>query len=237
MGGARKTMIVAIDGPAGSGKSSVCAMISQRTGFTYINTGFLYRAVGVLARERGLPLDENQGLLDLIDEFTQGAVWHHAEGTLLFKGRNLTPLLGTIESGNDASFLAKLPSLRSRLIPMQRQLISTTPKGALVDGRDIGTVVFPDADLKIFMTASLLERAKRRLDQLERTGYKPSGAETDEHLSAVMMDINRRDEQDRDRAVAPLKKAEDAILLDTSGMDADEACESVIALMRAKNLL
>ena len=225
-------MIVAVDGPAGSGKSSVCAKVSEQVGFTYINTGFLYRAVGVLAREAGIPLAYSAALSVLIDDLVREAEWRHDSATLWFRGRNLTPELGSVAAGNDASLVAKVPDVRSRLIPLQRRLTEDAPRGALVDGRDIGTVVFPDADLKVYMTASLDERARRRLEQLAVAQKNDDSA-----FERIKEDIARRDEQDKARGVSPLKQAEDAVLFDTSEMDVETAVRSLIELMRDRNLI
>lgn len=229
----QKTFIVAVDGPAGSGKSSICAHVCQEIGWTYVNTGALYRAVAVLGTKAGFDLNDEQILLPLIDRFVAHAEWKPQTQELYFEDQNLTRKLDSVEVGNDASKVAKMPLVRDRLLPLQRRLGRESIVGALVDGRDIGTVVFPDADLKIFMTASLEERAQRRLNQLIQT-RGPTSAMT---LSDIMRDIARRDRQDAERGAAPLKQATDAVLFDTSGLNVEEAVSGMITLLRQHRLL
>lgn len=223
-------MIIAVDGPAGSGKSSVCASVSEKLGWVYINTGFLYRALGVVARQRGTDIRDSGGLQLIIDEFNEALVWDAEGGNLLFGDRNLTPYLHTEQAGADASYVAKDAGVRERLLPLQRKLPLQSPTGAIVDGRDIGTVVFPDADLKIFMTASLEERARRRVRQLNELAGDESAAD----FETVKNDIAARDEQDAGRAAAPLKQADDAVVFDTSALPFDQAVESLIRLIKDK---
>ncbi len=224
--------IVAVDGPAGSGKSSICATVCRDIGWSYVNTGALYRAVGLLAHDRGIPLVDGPELRQLVEEFNQRARWVHATEQLYVGNQDMTPRLGSVEAGTGASAVAKMPLVRDALMALQRRLSLSAPQGAMVDGRDIGTVIFPDADLKIFMTASLEQRALRRLKQLERSG----GAS---HLSAqeIMQAIESRDIQDSQRDTAPMKQADDAVLFDTSHMNVDEAITNLKDLLRCKGLI
>lgn len=223
--------IVAVDGPAGSGKSSICATVCQDLGWSYVNTGALYRAVGLLALDRGVSLIEGSDLKKLLAEFADIVRWEHESARLFVGIEDFTPRLNSVEAGNGASAVAKMPMVREALMPLQRKLSLSAPRGAIVDGRDIGTVIFPDADIKIFMTASLEQRALRRLRQLEK-----SGASSDLSHDDVMRAIASRDDQDSQRDSAPMRKADDAILFDTSDMDVEQAIASLKELIRSKGL-
>jgi len=223
--------IVAVDGPAGSGKSSICATVCKNLGWSYVNTGALYRAVGLMAHDRGIALVEGEGIKRILDEFSPGVRWEHESARLFVGVEDLTPRLGSVEAANGASAVAKMQMVRDALLPLQRRLALSAPRGAIVDGRDIGTVVFPDADLKIFMTASLEQRAARRLKQLERSGIKP-----DLTHAEIMRGIASRDEQDSQRDSAPMRKAADAVLFDTSEMDVEQAITNLRTLIKSKGL-
>ena len=226
-----RPVIIAIDGPAGSGKSSISAEVAARLGFGYLNTGAIYRAVGLLAVERGIDLSRSDRLAELAAEVTPHLRWRDETRELYFKDRNLTPLLGSEEAGYGASKIATAPTVRTSLLPIQRQLALSASRGALVDGRDIGTVVFPDADLKVFLTASLEARSRRRLRQL--------GSELDQEtdrLDAIRDGIAKRDAQDSGREVAPLRQADDAMMLDTSDLTLDETISALLALIRERGL-
>lgn len=223
--------IVAVDGPAGSGKSSICATVCRDIGWSYVNTGALYRAVGLMAHDRGIAVTAGPELEALVHEFCEKARWVHEQEKLYVGDIDMTPRLGSVEAATGASSVAKMPMIRDALTPLQRKLSLSAPYGAMVDGRDIGTVIFPDADLKIFMTASLEQRALRRLKQLERGGTK-SALSADE----IMHAIASRDIQDSQRDAAPMRQADDAVLFDTSHMDVPEAIASLKHLLKSKSL-
>lgn len=223
----RACKIVAVDGPAGSGKSSVCSEVCRQLGWTYVNTGFLYRSIALIARQRNQGLEDNEALRGIINEFCEELHWDPATQAVGFHGQNLSPLLYTDQAGRDASAIAKNPLVRELLLPLQRRLTLQSPVGAIVDGRDIGTVVFPDADLKIFMTASLEVRALRRIGQLQE-GQQPDPAE----LEAIKTSILQRDQQDAKRGTAPLIQAADAIVFDTSDLDIKGSIEGMLQLIR-----
>ncbi len=222
--------IVAVDGPAGSGKSSICHTVADHLGWTYINTGALYRAVGVLALSSGINLDDQHGLASMVDEVAADLRWDATDRQIWHLQQNLTAKLQTEEAGYAASKVAKQPLVRDRLLPLQRQLTLSAPKGALVDGRDIGTVVFPDADLKIFLTASLEERSRRRMAQLS------PGAKVAEALEDIKKGLARRDERDEGRGVAPLKQAVGAVVLDTSLLNFEQTVEALERMIRERGL-
>jgi cytidylate kinase len=223
--------IVAVDGPAGSGKSSICQLVCRDIGWSYVNTGALYRAIGFLAAERGLVLEESGAFYNLLDEFERDFFWDHSGGQLFFGSRDLTGIIASVEAGNAASAVAKIPHVRERLLPLQRQLALSAQSGVMLDGRDIGTVVFPDADMKIFMTANLEMRATRRLKQLEKSGT--TGVE----LQSIIESIAQRDAQDSGRGVAPMKCADNAVVFDTSQFSIVEAVEALKELLRSRNLI
>ena len=224
--------IVAVDGPAGSGKSSLCAQVSERLGWSYINTGALYRGVGLLAMAHNIDLEDVPALVAMIDGCGMHLRWDSDRRELWFKDRNLTPQLNSEQAGYAASKVAKQEQVRAGLLPVQRQLTLAAKVGALVDGRDIGTVVFPDADLKVFLTASLEERSRRRMQQLG--GVEGGDGET---LGSIQQGIARRDERDQGRKTAPLKQAEDAVLLDTSKLSFNESADALIQLLRQRGLV
>jgi CMP/dCMP kinase len=223
--------IVAVDGPAGSGKSSICATVCRDLGWSYVNTGALYRAVGLLALDRCVPLVEGAGLSNILHEFGETVHWEHNTAKLFVGVNDFTPRLDSVEAATGASAVAKMPSVREALMPHQRKLSLSAHRGAIVDGRDIGTVIFPDADLKVFMTASLEQRAMRRLRQLEK-----SGASVDFSHADIMRAIALRDDQDSQRDSSPMRKADDAILFDTSHMNLEQAIDSLKDLIRSKRL-
>lgn len=227
---AQRPMIVAVDGPAGSGKSSICHKVAERIGWSYVNTGALYRAVGLLAARLRLDLNDERAVSDLVDSLAPDLSWRAESRELWLGSENLTPQLLSEAAGAAASVVAKQSLMRQRLLPVQRQLTLSAPVGALVDGRDIGTVVFPDADLKIFLTASLDERSRRRLQQL-------GGVDSQEILDDIKAGIAARDEQDGARGVAPLKQASDAVVVDTSYMGVEETVDTIVSLLRQRGLV
>ncbi len=224
-------MIVAVDGPAGSGKSSVCSKVCDRIGWTYVNTGFLYRSVAFLARQAGYDWSDEDQLISVIDDFAKNYHWDPISGILKYKGQDITNELQSSEIGVGASNIAKLAKVRERLLPLQRELSLLSPQGAIVDGRDIGTVVFPDADLKIYLTANLDERARRRKAQLDRYG------KGDSDLAQIKKDIELRDNQDKSRGYAPLKQADDAVVVDTSDMNVDRVVEELLGILKTRRLI
>ena len=215
--------VVTIDGPSGSGKGTVGRALAQRLGWHFLDSGALYRLVALAALDRDLPLDDEGTLaalargLDVRFDLETDSVW--------LDGRPVGGRLRAEETGNTASRVAALPSVRSALLERQRAF--RQPPGLVADGRDMGTVVFPDAPLKIYLTASAAERARRRYNQL-----KEKGMEAD--LAALEKEIAERDERDMNRPVAPLKPASDAVILDTSDLDIPATIDRALALVRDK---
>lgn len=216
---------VALDGPSGAGKSSIAKTVAKELGFVYVDTGALYRTIGLYLLEHGLdPKDPAQAELALPE--IRIDLEYGEEGQKMFLcGREVTGLIRTPEVSMAASHCSAHPAVRAFLLELQREL--ARKNNALMDGRDIGTVVLPDAQLKVFLTASPEERAKRRVKQLRESGCP---AEYEE----ILKDIEQRDYQDTHRAAAPLKQAEDAILLDTTEMSFEEVVERLSGLIRER---
>jgi len=203
--------VVAIDGPAGAGKSTVAKKLAAHLGVAYINTGSLYRALALAAVEAGL--DPNE---DLPKDFLAAQHLKFRGETLFLNGTAPGDALRSAECAANASLVSKQPEVRKFLLSVQRD--AAKEQWIVMEGRDIGTVIFPDARIKFFVTASLEERAKRRLAQ---QGEIAAGAD----LDSVMADIRRRDERDAKRETAPLRPAEDAVMVDTTGLTIDEVVE------------
>lgn len=207
--------IIAIDGPAGAGKSTVSKIIAKKLGYTYIDTGAMYRAVGLKIFESGKNLTEN-----FLAEVTEKIEIELDESARVFvDGEEVTKKIRTPEISKLASDVSKFGFVRKKLTELQRKMAK---KGSVVmDGRDIGTQVLPNADLKIFLTASLKERARRRFEELQAKGQQAE-------LSEIEKEIAARDKQDSEREIAPLKKADDAILLDTTNLTIEEVAEKIL---------
>ena len=222
-------MIIAIDGPAGSGKSTVAKEVAKMLGFHYLDTGAMYRSIAWLALERGISLDDDEAVADLAR--TETVVFSHEEGNPLpsgvaIAGHDITLEIRTPRIDKAVSPVSAIPAVREALTQQQRAIAAS--ENIVMEGRDIGTVVFPRAELKVFLTASAEERARRRALQNAQHGF----GETDE--AAILADIIRRDEADSTRAVAPLRPAEDAVMLDTTGMGIDEVCAAIANLARRR---
>ena len=213
-------MLIAIDGPAGSGKSSVARAVADKLGFANLNTGAAYRAVALLALREGVDLDDGASLAEVsrrvgLDE--QGPL---VDGVLVRE----SALLRTPEVSAAASTVSARPEVRAVLLEVQREAAreASTQRGAVVEGRDIGTVVLPDAELKIFLSAAPEERARRRAHQTGR----------EEELDCIREAMRKRDRQDSERETSPLKPAPDAVTLDTTSLDLDGVVSRVIELAR-----
>lgn len=207
--------VITIDGPTASGKGTITRLLAQRLGWHILDSGALYRLVALAARKHGIPLDDAEALRDLAEHLDVEFVPDAASGEILtlLEGEDVTAELRTETCGNDASKVAAIPAVREALLARQRAF--RRPPGLVADGRDMGTVVFPDARLKIFLTASAEERARRRYNQLKQKGLDVS-------MRDLLDEIAERDARDRDRAASPLVPAADAIQVDTSDMTIDD---------------
>ena len=211
---------VAIDGPAGSGKSSICEIVSKRIGFTHIDTGAMYRAVTLEAMRRDIDLgDESQyNFIDSINLI-------YKDDKTLLEGEDVSGEIRSIPVTKNVSLVSSLKRVRDKMVDFQRE--SAKHGYVLMDGRDIGTVVLPNADCKIFLTAAPEERAKRRLKELEEKSIKCD-------FNTVLEDIKLRDFKDSHRAIAPLKMADDAIEVDTTNMSIEQVCDRIIEIINER---
>lgn len=216
---------IAIDGPSGSGKGTVAAMVGAELSLPVLDTGLLYRFLGWLATERQVSLDDQEAVLKLLQEVIADIEWR-AEG-IFFENRDCTPRLRGEDIGASASKVAAMPEVRSGLLKLQHKL---SEQGCVMDGRDIGTVVLPDAEAKFFLTASQRERARRRWSQLNQSG-------ADVSLQQIMDDLKARDERDSDRDCSPLERAKDAIQIDSTTMRIDEVVDRVLAVLERRELI
>jgi cytidylate kinase len=213
-------LVIAIDGPSGAGKSTVARILAQRLGYVYIDTGAMYRSIGWKAKkERINPADES-ALADLCGRTEVTIRKDNSDPRFFVDGRDVTGELRTPEMGMMASDVSKSPAVRARLLTLQRELGKNG--GVVMDGRDIGTVVFPDADLKFFLEAGAEERGKRRFLELKGKGM-------DVDLARTIQEIRDRDQQDSGRAIAPLKKADDALLIDSSFLNIDQVVDRMLS--------
>lgn len=216
------TVSIVFDGPAGVGKSTIAKAVAGKLGFTYVDTGAMYRAVTLFALEQGISIDaEHQQEMLAATETADFAFISTPEGLRIYHGtRDLTEAIRSQEVTRMVSYVAALPEVRQGLKDLQRQMASST--NVVMEGRDIGTVVLPKADYKFFLTASAEIRAMRRYKELQAKGIKID-------FATVLEDISKRDRLDSTREYAPLCKADDAIELDTSGLDIDEVINLVLS--------
>ena len=212
--------VITIDGPSGSGKGTIARRVAERLGWHLLDSGALYRLVAVAAQQQGIDFEDVAGLARLAAELdVQFLVTQAGEEQVMLDGQDVTGAIRSEEAGIGASSVAIIPQVREALLARQRAF--RKPPGLVADGRDMGTQVFADASLKVFLTASAEERAKRRHKQLKDKGIDVS-------LAAVSRDIVDRDRRDSERSVAPLRPAEDARILDSSGKPIEEVTQTVI---------
>jgi cytidylate kinase len=218
--------VITIDGPSGSGKGTISRAAARALGWSLLDSGALYRLVALAGRRAGVALTDGVALARLAGEMdiTFGSTSAGGEIVLL-AGQEVTGEIRTEAAGNDASKVAALPAVRAALFERQRRF--AVAPGLVADGRDMGTVVFPEARVKIFLTASADERAARRHKQLKEKGVAAT-------LAALSEEIAERDERDRTRSTAPLVASEDAVLLDSTGMSIDAVVERVLAIVRER---
>lgn len=217
---------VAIDGPSGAGKSTVSRKAAKAFGFIYVDTGAMYRTIGLAAHRKGLDTKDKSSILPLLPELSIDLKYNElGEQRMYLNGEDVSADIRLPEISMCASNVSAMPEVRAYLMDMQRQMAKRYD--VIMDGRDIGTVILPDAEVKIFLTASAEERAMRRLKELEAKGVATSFEE-------VLEDMIKRDAQDSSRAAAPLVPADDAVILDTSSMSFDESVAAVCKLITDK---
>ncbi len=216
---------VAIDGPAGAGKSTIAKLVAKNQNLIYVDTGAMYRAVALYLLRSGVNIRDEKAVSDMCVEADITIRYEDGTQVVILNGENVNAFLRTEEVGLTASVTSAYPAVRAHLLQLQKNLAAEND--CIMDGRDIGTVVLPKAQLKIFLTASSMVRAKRRYEELKAKGE-------DADLEQIRLDIEKRDQQDMTREISPLKQAEDAVLLDTSDLNIEQVCERICQMCDAK---
>jgi CMP/dCMP kinase len=218
-------LIVAIDGPAGAGKSTAARLLAARLGYALLDTGAIYRTMALRARQRGIAWEDGPAVAALADELELAFRLVGATNHVFANGEDVTAAIRTPEISDGASRVSALPEVRAALLGLQRRIGAAG--GVVVEGRDIGTVVFPNAQAKFFLTATADERARRRVAELQAAG-RPAD------LAQTKADILARDDRDSNRATAPLRRAPDAVEIDSSALGPDEVVAHMAAIVAAR---
>ncbi len=214
---------VAIDGPAGAGKSTIAKLLAKKKGYIYVDTGALYRGLAIYFLDKGIKAGDTAAVIETVKDADVKISYEDGVQQVYLNGKNITSRLRSEEAGRMASATAKIPEVRQKLLMLQKNLAKD--QDVVMDGRDIGTCVLPEADVKIFLTASVETRAKRRYDELIEKGESCD-------IKVIAEDIKKRDQQDMTRKTAPLKQAEDAYLLDSSDMTIEEVVKAIADLCK-----
>lgn len=217
---------IAIDGPVGAGKSTIADEVASRLGILHLDTGAMYRAVGLAVLQQGIDLQNEKAVTALCERSLVDVRYENGAQVTLLDGQDVTGMIRSQEVGTAASAVSRYVGVRRLLVQRQQELAQTQPM--LLDGRDIGTVVLPNAPVKIYLTATPEARAMRRLKQLQEKGETADFAD-------VLAEVNARDEQDMNRAVDPLRKADDAIVVDSSDLTFEETVQAILRLTEAAN--
>lgn len=216
---------IAIDGPAGAGKSTIAKQVARRENLIYIDTGAMYRAMSLLMLQNGIPLNDAEKIGQECSRAQIDISYENGEQAVFLNGENVDAFLREERVGNAASAVSAVPRVRERLVQLQTELAESAD--VVMDGRDIGTVVLPDADLKIFLTASSRVRAERRYRELQEKGIEAD-------LKTIQRDIEERDHRDMTRESSPLRQAEDAVVIDSSMMTVDEVIQNILNLIQSR---
>ena len=214
---------VAVDGPAWAGKSTIAKLVAKEKGYIYVDTGAMYRGLAIHFLKKGINPDNKKAVADACRDAQVTIGYENGAQQIYLNGENVTAMLRTEEVGNMASKTSAIPEVRQKLLELQRSLAEE--KDVIMDGRDIGTNILPEADVKIYLTASVETRAKRRFDELKAKGIECS-------LEEIARDIKERDERDMTREIAPLRRAEDAVLIDSSEMTITQVVEAICSYCR-----
>ncbi len=216
---------IAIDGPAGAGKSTAARRAAENLNFIYVDTGAMYRTIGLYMLEHQVPVDREESLRKALDEIRIELGYREGIQRMFLNGEDVSDRIRTEEVSAQASVVAAIPAVRSKLLDLQRDMAAS--QDVIMDGRDIGTNILPDAELKIYLTASVEERARRRYQEMVQKGAECS-------IEEIRKDIADRDYRDMHRETAPLRQAEDAVYLDTSDMTLDEVVAEITRLAKEK---
>ena len=216
---------IALDGPSGAGKSTVAKALAKKLGVIYVDTGALYRTVGLYVRNKGVDKNDEEKVISLLSEINLGMEFINGEQIITLNGENVGDTIRTGEIAMYASRVSAIPEVRAFLLETQRKI--ARENNVVMDGRDIGTVIIPDAEVKIYMTASSIARAERRYKELIAKGENCT-------LESVLADIELRDKNDSTRKTAPAVQAKDAILLDNSELDIDKTVDKAIEIIKSK---
>ncbi|EFM90098.1 Cytidylate kinase [Actinobacillus pleuropneumoniae serovar 4 str. M62] len=211
--------IITVDGPSGAGKGTLCHALAEKLGFDFLDSGAIYRITALAAVKAGIALDDEDALAEIGRRLDVKFVPKDGEINVILNGENVGDQIRTAEAGQNASKVAVFPKIREALLQRQRDF--STSKGLIADGRDMGTVVFPEAQVKLFLDASAEERAKRRVKQLQEKGFNAN-------FDEILAEIKERDFRDRNREVAPLVPAKDALLLDSTSLSIDEVVRQAL---------
>lgn len=217
---------IAIDGPAGAGKSTIAKRVAEKLGLIYVDTGAMFRAIALYMTGKCVKSNETYKVKEELNNIRLDIVYENGEQQIILNDENVSRLIRNPEISKAASSFAQVPEVRKRLLILQRELADKRP--VVMDGRDIGTKVLPSASVKIFLTADVKVRTERRYKELTEKGEKVN-------LEDIMSDIKSRDEQDMNRKVSPLVQASDAVLVDTSSLSIDEVVDAIIKIACDKN--
>jgi len=224
-----KTIQIAIDGPSGAGKSTMAKLISQKLGIMYLDTGAMYRALALKAIHQNIDTKDSEKVSELLSDFNISIKYENGSQKVYLNNEDVSDKIRTDEVSMGASNVSAIPAVRKRLVELQQKMASNT--SVVMDGRDIGTHVLPNADVKIFLTASVAQRALRRYNEQKEKGILKKS------LKEIEKEIEIRDYNDSHRDASPLKQADDAVLLDTSNYSIEESVGKILEIIRSKGLL